>query len=86
MNDEHDEIDGRLGARARYLRRYVEMPSRRYRLVPDPDDRPFLIYKFRPKPPSVSEQQALQIYVAGIVRWLEERRRRRDSGGQDATG
>ena len=62
------------------------MANRRFRYVPDPNDKPFLTYRFKPRPPSEGERRALEIYLAGIAGWLEERRRQRESEGQtDAT-
>ena len=57
-------------------------PSRPYRIVPDPDDRRFMTVKYTPRPWSPGAQRALEIQLAGIARWLEERRRRL-TGGQD---
>lgn len=52
------------------------MTDRPYRMVPNPDDRRFT-FKMKLQPPSPGEKRALEIYYAGLARWLEERRRQR---------
>ena len=56
------------------------MTQIRYRYVPP--NRPYFTYRFKPQPPTPGAQRALEIYLASIARWLEERRRRL-AGGQD---